>query len=432
MEPTDPNSKVRCSFCGKEATDVRKLIAGPKVHICDECVSLCREIIAEDEEALEEETSRGLEDMQPKRIKEFLDEYVIGQDRAKRAISVAVYNHYKRIKARELQEQDEVDEEFAGLFDEEDEEIELTKGNILMIGPTGSGKTLMAQSLARKLDVPFTIADATSLTEAGYVGEDVENVIKNLWLAADRDVEKASRGIVFIDEIDKATGRGSSPSSTRDVGGEGVQQALLQMVESNEVMITPEGSRNRPQQEFIQVDTTNILFICSGAFDGLPELVASRMGESTMGFGSDVKSNSEDPDESEVLKHARPEDLVNYGLIPEFVGRFPVIVSFDALDEDMLLEILWKPKNSLVKQYKKLFSLEEVDLQFQEEAMRAIVQKAIARKTGARGLRSILEEIMLDIMYELPSLENAKECVITEETVRSGERPMIVHEKKSA
>ncbi len=432
MEPTDPNSKVRCSFCGKEATDVRKLIAGPKVHICDECVSLCREIIAEDEEALEEETSRGLEDMQPKRIKEFLDEYVIGQNRAKRAISVAVYNHYKRIKARELQEQDEVDEEFAGLFDEEDEEIELTKGNILMIGPTGSGKTLMAQSLARKLDVPFTIADATSLTEAGYVGEDVENVIKNLWLAADRDVEKASRGIVFIDEIDKATGRGSSPSSTRDVGGEGVQQALLQMVESNEVMITPEGSRNRPQQEFIQVDTTNILFICSGAFDGLPELVASRMGESTMGFGSDVKSNSEDPDESEVLKHARPEDLVNYGLIPEFVGRFPVIVSFDALDEDMLLEILWKPKNSLVKQYKKLFSLEEVDLQFQEEAMRAIVQKAIARKTGARGLRSILEEIMLDIMYELPSLENAKECVITEETVRNGERPMIVHEKKSA
>ncbi len=425
MEPTDPDSKVRCSFCGKEARDVRKLIAGPKVHICDECVSLCREIIVEDDEPIEETEGKGLEDMQPKKINEFLDQHVIGQDRAKQAISVAVYNHYKRIKAQEM------GEEFDDLFEEEDHDVELTKGNILMLGPTGSGKTLMAQSLARMLDVPFTIADATSLTEAGYVGEDVENVIKNLWLAADRDVEQASKGIVCIDEIDKAVGRGSSPSSTRDVGGEGVQQALLQMVESNEVMITPEGSRNRPQQEFIQVDTSNILFICCGAFDGLTDVIARRVGESRMGFGADVSSGeADDPDE--LLKYVRPQDLVEYGLIPEFVGRFPVIVSFDELTEDQLVEILWKPKNSLVKQYKKLFDIENVELQFNEEAMRAIVRKAIEQKTGARGLRSILEDIMLDIMYELPNLQNARECVITKEVVEEGESPVVMYEKKSA
>lgn len=425
MEPTDPDSKVRCSFCGKEARDVRKLIAGPKVHICDECVSLCREIIVEDDEPTEETEGKGLEDMQPKKINEFLDQHVIGQDRAKQAISVAVYNHYKRIKAQEM------GEEFDEIFEEEDQDVELTKGNILMLGPTGSGKTLMAQSLARMLDVPFTIADATSLTEAGYVGEDVENVIKNLWLAADRDVEQASKGIVCIDEIDKAVGRGSSPSSTRDVGGEGVQQALLQMVESNEVMITPEGSRNRPQQEFIQVDTSNILFICCGAFDGLTDVIARRVGESRMGFGADVSSGeADDPDE--LLKYVRPQDLVEYGLIPEFVGRFPVIVSFDELTEDQLVEILWKPKNSLVKQYKKLFDIENVDLQFREEAMRAIVRKAIEQKTGARGLRSILEDIMLDIMYELPNLQNARECVITKEVVEEGESPVVMYEKKSA
>lgn len=424
MKPTDPDSKVRCSFCGKEARDVRKLIAGPKVHICDECVSLCREIIVEDQDAEPEQEDKGLEEMRPKRIKEFLDDYVIGQDPAKRAISVAVYNHYKRIKAEELTE------ELGDELDEDERDIELTKGNILMLGPTGSGKTLMAQSLAQKLDVPFTISDATSLTEAGYVGEDVENVIKNLWLAADRDVEKASRGIVCIDEIDKATGRGSSPSSTRDVGGEGVQQALLQMVESNEVMITPEGSRNRPQQEFITVDTTNILFICCGSFDGLADIIARRIGESRMGFGAEVEKKENDP--SALLEYARPQDLIEYGLIPEFVGRFPVIVSFDELTEDMLLDILWKPKNSLVKQYKKLFELENVNLRFQEDAKRAIVQQAIERKTGARGLRSIMEDIMLDIMYELPSLQNARECVITEETVLEGDQPMIVYEKKSA
>jgi len=424
MKPTDPDSKVRCSFCGKEARDVRKLIAGPKVHICDECVSLCREIIVEDEEAEHDGERQGLEEMQPKEIKDFLDDYVIGQNDAKRAISVAVYNHYKRIKAEELA--DDLDVEFG----EEERDIELAKGNILMLGPTGSGKTLMAQSLARKLDVPFTISDATSLTEAGYVGEDVENVIKNLWLAADRDVARASRGIVCIDEIDKATGRGSSPSSARDVGGEGVQQALLQMVESNEVMITPEGSRNRPQQEFIQVDTSNILFICCGSFDGLEDIVARRIGESQMGFGADVETD--DKDASELLSYARPEDLIEYGLIPEFVGRFPVIVSFEKLTEEMLIDILEEPKNSLVKQYEKLFDLENITLEFQEGAKRAIVQQAIERKTGARGLRSIMEDIMLDIMYELPSLENARECMITEETVREGDRPMIVYEKKSA
>jgi ATP-dependent Clp protease ATP-binding subunit ClpX len=423
MKPTDSNSKVRCSFCGKEARDVRKLIAGPKVHICDECVSLCREIIEEDREA-EPHEEKGLEEMRPKEIKAFLDEHMVGQQRAKRVISVAVYNHYKRIMA------DELAEEMPEMFDEEDKEVELTKGNILMIGPTGSGKTMMAQSLAKKLDVPFTIADATSLTEAGYVGEDVENVIKNLWLAADRDVERASRGIVCVDEIDKIAKGGSSPSATRDVGGEGVQQALLKMVESSDVMITPEGSRNRPQQEFIQVDTSNILFICCGSFDGLTDVIARRLGEAKMGFGAELKKK--DQDVSEILKYVRPHDLVKFGLIPEFVGRFPVIVTFDELSEDMLVEILWKPKNSLVKQYQKLFEMENVKLRFQEEAMSAIVAEAIKRKTGARGLRSILEEVMLDVMYELPSLRNVRECIITEEVLTKKEKPMLVYEKKSA
>ena len=414
MKTMDPNSKVRCSFCGKEARDVRKLIAGPKVHICDECVSLCREIIEEDRQR-EPERGRQLEEMQPKIIKEFLDQHIIGQERAKRALAVAVYNHYKRIKADELEAEELEDEEF------EDAGVELTKGNILLIGPTGSGKTLMAQTLARKLDVPFTIADATSLTEAGYVGEDVENVIKNLWLSADRDVERASRGIVCVDE---------SASSTRDVGGEGVQQALLKMVESSHVMITPEGSRNRPQQEFIQVDTTNILFICCGSFEGLSEIISRRIGESRMGFGADVTKKNDDP--NAILKHVRPQDLTKFGLIPEFVGRFPVIVTFDELDEEMLVEILWKPKNSLVKQYQKLFELEGVKLRFNDEAMLAIVREAIKRKTGARGLRAIIEEIMLEIMYEIPSLENVRECVITEDVVLKSEKPMLVYEKKSA
>ncbi len=423
METTDSDSKVRCSFCGKEARDVQKLIAGPKVHICDECVSLCREIIEEDQQR-EPQEEKELSDMRPSQIKAFLDQHVVGQDRAKRTLSVAVYNHYKRIKAPELAAEDEIE------FTEEDEDVELTKGNILLIGPTGCGKTLMARTLARKLDVPFTICDATSLTEAGYVGEDVENVIKNLWIAADRDVERASRGIVCIDEIDKVGRGGSSPSSTRDVGGEGVQQALLKMVESSNVMITPEGSRNRPQQEFIQVDTSNILFICSGSFQGLTDIIARRVGESQMGFGADMAQKTESS--NDLLPYVRPEDVVNYGMIPEFVGRFPVIVPFDELSEEMLVEILWRPKNSLVEQYQKLFEFEDVKLRFNDDAQVAIVREAIRRKTGARGLRAILEEVMLDIMFELPSLENVRECIITEESVTQREKPMLVYEKQSA
>ena len=418
MRTTDANSRVRCSFCGKEARDVRKLIAGPKVYICDECVSLCREIIDEDKQR-EPEKGRRIEEMRPRMIKAFLDEHVVGQERAKRALSVAVYNHYKRIQA------DEIAARLADEIDDEDN-VELTKGNILLIGPTGSGKTLIAQSLAKKLDVPFTIADATSLTEAGYVGEDVENVIKNLWLAADRDVERASRGIVVIDEIDKVSRRGDSPSTTRDVGGEGVQQALLKMVESSKIMITPEGSRNRPQQELIQVDTSNILFICSGAFDGLADVISRRVGESQLGFGSDFTRKTEKS--NALLKYARPEDLTKFGLIPEFVGRFPVIVTFDEPDENMLMDILWMPKNSLIKQYQKLFEMEHVKLRFHQEAMLAVVRRSIERKTGARGLRAILEEVMLDLMYELPSLKNVRECVITEDVVLKGERPILVYQ----
>lgn len=421
MKTMDPASKVRCSFCGKEARDVRKLIAGPKVHICDECVSLCREIIEEDRQR-EPDRTHGIEDMRPKKIKGFLDEHIVGQTRAKRALSVAVYNHYKRIMA------DDIDME--GQEPDEDDDVELTKGNILLIGPTGSGKTLMAQTLAKMLDVPFTIADATSLTEAGYVGEDVENVIKNLWLAADRDVERASRGIICVDEIDKLAKKSDGPSSTRDVGGEGVQQALLKMVESSKVMITPEGSRNRPQQEFIQVDTTNILFICCGSFQGLTDIIGRRMGESRMGFGADVTVKKES--DNAILHRVKPADLTKFGLIPEFVGRFPVIVTFDELDEDMLVNILWQPKNSLIKQYQKLFELENVKLRVNQEAMLAIVREAIKRKTGARGLRAIIEEVMLDIMYEIPSLENVRECVITEEVVLKREKPMLVYEKQSA
>lgn len=421
MKTMDPNSKVRCSFCGKEARDVRKLIAGPKVHICDECVSLCREIIEEDRQR-EPDRTHGIEDMRPKKIKAFLDEHIIGQNRAKRALAVAVYNHYKRIMADEIEDE-------AGL-EHEDDDVELTKGNILLIGPTGSGKTLMAQTLAKMLDVPFTIADATSLTEAGYVGEDVENVVKNLWLAADRDVERASHGIVCVDEIDKLAKKGDGPSSTRDVGGEGVQQALLKMVESSKVMITPEGSRNRPQQEFIQVDTTNILFICCGSFQGLTNIIGRRIGETRMGFGAEVSVKKEN--DNSILHHVKPSDLTKFGLIPEFVGRFPVIVTFDELDEEMLVNILWQPKNSLVKQYQKLFELEGVKLRINHEAMLAIVREAIKRKTGARGLRAIIEEVMLDIMYEIPSLENVRECVITEEVVMKKEKPMLVYEKQSA
>jgi len=408
-----PTEKVRCSFCGKDSSDVRKLIAGPKVHICDECVTLCNEIIAEDlqRDGTSELSAR---EMRPKTIKAHLDQHVVGQERAKKVISVAVYNHYKRINCQ----------------DETEDEVELSKGNILMIGPTGSGKTLLAQTLAKLLDVPFTMADATSLTEAGYVGEDVENVIKNLWIAAGRDVNKAARGIVCIDEIDKLARKGNATSSTRDVGGAGVQQALLKMIESEKVMIPPEGSRNRPQQEFIQVDTTNILFICCGSFSGLTEIIQRRLGESAIGFNADV---SKKPEKLNTLTHqVETEDLTKYGLIPEFVGRLPVVVALDELDETALVQILWQPKNSLVKQYKKLFDLENVKLTITEGAMLAIVQKAIERKSGARGLRAIIEEVMLDIMYELPSLDNVREVVISRGAVRGEEKPEVIYTKKAS
>ena len=417
MTTKDENEgTVRCSFCGKEAKDVRKLIAGPKVHICDECVQLCREIIDEDRSP-EDKPVQTVADMGPPVIKNYLDDHIIGQGLAKKTLAVAVYNHYKRIQAHECE-------------DPEDDDVELSKGNILLIGPSGCGKTLMAQTLAKRLDVPFAMADATSLTEAGYVGEDVESVVKNLWIAAERNPERAANGIICLDEIDKIARRGDSPSATRDVGGEGVQQALLKMLESQKVMIPPEGSRNRPQQEFIQVDTQNILFICCGSFEGLAPVIERRMGQSGIGFGADLSEKNRQA--TALLQFVKPEDLIKFGLIPEFVGRLPVIVPFDELTEDDLLEILWKPKNSLVAQYKRLFELDGVKLRFHDEALTAIVQEAVKRNTGARGLRAIIEEVMLDIMYDLPSLTEVRECIITEEVIRKKEQPLLVYEKKKS
>ncbi|MEE2787854.1 MAG: ATP-dependent Clp protease ATP-binding subunit ClpX [Myxococcota bacterium] len=413
---TNRTFHLRCSFCGKEAIDVRKLITGPQVHICDECVALCNEILAQDGRVEDEEVEARAA-LKPKEIKDYLDEHIIGQDRAKKAIAVAVYNHYKRINA-----------------DVGEDDVQLFKGNILMVGPTGCGKTAVAQALAKLLDVPFVVTDGTCLTEAGYVGEDVESIIKSLWIAADRDVDRASRGIIVIDEIDKIASRGDGGASTRDVGGEGVQQALLKMIESDSVTIYPDGARSRPHKELIQVDTTHVLFILCGAFVGLEKIVQQRQLPGAIGFGGSVSRGKQSKSEqyNDLIHGVTPEDLIRFGLIPEFMGRLPVLVTFDQLDEDALSEILWKPKNSLIKQYKRLFDYEKVSLRFTPDAMKAVVREAIARKSGARGLRAILEEIMLDIMYDLPDLEDVRECVITEGVVLNGERPELVLEKQSA
>jgi ATP-dependent Clp protease ATP-binding subunit ClpX len=399
--------EFHCSFCGKQRREVRKLISGPRVFICDECVKLCNDILAKEEAA---ERPRY---PSPREIVSELDRYVVGQGRAKRALSVAVYNHYKRIGMRGKAT-----------------DVELQKGNILLIGPTGCGKTLLAQTLAKKLDVPFAIADATTLTEAGYVGEDVESVIKALFRNAGGDVEKTARGILCIDEIDKIARKGGSPSPTRDVSGEGVQQALLKILEGKTATITPDGARNRPQQELIQIDTTDILFICTGAFNGLEEIVRRRVGQRGLGFGASIGTAEDDRDALRAT--ARAEDLIKFGMIPEFMGRLPVIVSCDTLGVDELTEVLWRPKNALARQYERLFALENVKLSFTEDALHAVAEEAHRRRSGARGLRAILEEIMLDVMYEIPSLTGVKECVVNRDVVENRERPELVLENKAA